>query len=67
MNMRVEFCTRELETLDDLAHYAVRGLSLNGGSEHALFSLYLEGYSLENAEKLLKAVLEKMSLQAKKP
>jgi S1-C subfamily serine protease len=59
-NMRVEFCEREVDTLDGLAHYAARGLSLNGGSEHALFSFYLEGYSLENAEKVLEAVLEKM-------
>jgi hypothetical protein len=63
MNMRVEFCTRELETLNDLAHYAVRGLSLNGGSEHALFSLYLEGYSKENAQRILDAVLKKMMFQ----
>ena len=62
-NMRIEFCEREMDTLDGLAHYAVRGLSLNGGSEHALFSLMLEGYSLENAEKLLDAVLEKISFK----
>jgi S1-C subfamily serine protease len=59
-NMRVEFCEREVDTLDGLAHYAARGLSLNGGSEHALFSFYLEGYSQENAKKVLEAVLEKM-------
>jgi hypothetical protein len=59
-NMRVEFCEREVDTLDGLAHYAARGLSLNGGSEHALFSFYLEGYSQENAKKVLETVLEKM-------
>lgn len=60
-NMRIESCERDMETLDGVSHYAARGLSLNGGKEHALFSLYLEGYSKENAEKLLDAVLEKMS------
>jgi len=60
-NMRVEFCERELDTLDGLAHYAARGLSLNGGSEHALFSFYLEGYSKENSERILKYVIKKMA------
>jgi len=59
-NMRVEFCEREVDTLDGLAHYAARGLSLNGGSEHALFSFYLEGYSRENATSVMDSFLEKM-------
>lgn len=62
-NMRLDFCERKLETLDGVAHYAARGLSLNGGKEHALFSLYLEGYSQENAQRVLDAVLEKMSFK----
>jgi serine protease Do len=62
-NMRLEFCERKLETLDGVAHYAARGLSLNGGKEHALFYLYLEGYSQENAKRVLDAVLEKISFK----
>jgi hypothetical protein len=42
---------------------AARGVSLNGGSEHALFSFFLEGYSQENAKRVLDAVLEKISFR----
>jgi hypothetical protein len=42
---------------------AARGVSLNGGSEHALFSFFLEGYSHENAKKILDAVLDKISFR----
>jgi hypothetical protein len=59
-NMRVEFCEREVDTLDGLAYYAARGFSLNGGNEHALFSFYLEVYSQKNATKVLEAVLDKV-------
>jgi S1-C subfamily serine protease len=61
--MRVEFCERSLDTLDGVSHFAARGVSLNGGSEHALFSFFLEGYSQENAKRILDAVLEKISFR----
>jgi hypothetical protein len=31
---------------------AARRASLNGGSKHALFSFFLEGYSQENAKRI---------------
>jgi hypothetical protein len=40
---------------------AAPSVSLNGGSEHALFSFFLEGYSQENAKRILDAVLDKIS------
>lgn len=61
--MRVEFCQRSLETLDGVAHFAVRGLSLNGGSEHAMFSIFLEGYSQDSAKKILDVLLDKISFR----
>jgi hypothetical protein len=61
--MRVEFCERSLDTLDGVSHFAARGVSLNGGSEHALFSFFLEGYSQENAKNILDAVLDKISFR----
>jgi hypothetical protein len=42
---------------------AAPGVSLNGSSEHALFSFFLEGYSQENAKRVLDAVLEKISFR----
>jgi hypothetical protein len=42
---------------------AARGVSLNGGSEHALFSFFLEGYRQENAKRILDAVLDKISFR----
>jgi hypothetical protein len=61
--MRVEFCERSLDTLDGVSHFAARGVSLNGGNEHALFSFFLEGYSQENAKSILDAVLDKISFR----
>ena len=61
--IRVEFCERSLDTLDGVSHFAARGVSLNGGSEHALFSFFLEGYSQENAKRILDAVLGKISFR----
>lgn len=61
--MRIEFCERSLDTLDGVSHFAARGVSLNGGSEHALFSFFLEGYSQENAKRILDAVLDKISFR----
>lgn len=61
--MRVEFCERSLDTLDGVYHFAARGVSLNGGSEHALFSFILKGYSQDSAKKILEAVLNKISFK----